>query len=107
MASSASPTTDKLDPAAPWKFPLQRFLWWDYGVKPGDKVQYAIVPVVGPDHNHLTLATTQASALTDPMTITGQATPHISAYFNKGIVAAQWVSRALASARQEAEHGRP
>ena len=89
--------TDKLNPAAPWKFPLQRFLWWDYGVKPGDKVQYAIVPVVGPDHNHLTLATTQASALTDPMTITGQATPHISAYFNKGIVAAQWVSRALAT----------
>ena len=29
------------------------------------------------------------------MTITGQSTPHISAYFNKGIVAAQWVSRAL------------
>ena len=29
------------------------------------------------------------------MTITGQRTPHVSAYFNKGIVAAQWVSRAL------------
>jgi phosphatidylserine/phosphatidylglycerophosphate/cardiolipin synthase-like enzyme len=59
-------------------------------------VQYSIVPVVGPDHNHLELATTQASGLTDTMTITGQATPHVSAYFNKGIVAAQWVSRALA-----------
>ena len=21
---------DKLDPNAPWKFPLQRFMWWDY-----------------------------------------------------------------------------
>ena len=31
------------------------------------------------------------------MTITGQASSHISAYFNKGIVSAQWVSRALAS----------
>jgi phosphatidylserine/phosphatidylglycerophosphate/cardiolipin synthase-like enzyme len=88
--------TDTLDPSAPWKFPLQRFMWWDYGVKPGDKVQYSIVPVVGPDHNHLELASAQASALTDPMTITGQATAHVSAYFNKGIVAAQWVSRALA-----------
>jgi len=35
------------------------------------------------------------------MTITGQATPRISAYFNKGIVAAQWVSRALGQTTQE------
>jgi hypothetical protein len=31
------------------------------------------------------------------LTITGQASAHISAYFNKGIVSAQWVSRALAT----------
>jgi phosphatidylserine/phosphatidylglycerophosphate/cardiolipin synthase-like enzyme len=31
------------------------------------------------------------------MTITGQATEHISAYFNRGIVASQWVSRELDS----------
>jgi phosphatidylserine/phosphatidylglycerophosphate/cardiolipin synthase-like enzyme len=31
------------------------------------------------------------------MTITGQASAHVSAYFNKGIVSAQWVSRALAA----------
>jgi len=36
---------DKLDPSAPWKFPLQRFMWWDYGVVPGNVVQYSIVPV--------------------------------------------------------------
>jgi len=88
---------DKLDPAAPWKFPVQRYMWWDYGVRPGDKVQYSVVPVVGKDHTHLELATADASALTDAMTISGQATPHVSAYFNKGIVAAQWVSRALAA----------
>ncbi len=88
---------DKLDPGAPWKFPLQRYMWWDYGVKPGDVVQYSVVPVTGPDKNHLLLATADASALTPPMTISGQATPHVSAYFNKGIVAAQWVSRALAA----------
>jgi hypothetical protein len=86
---------DKLDQAAPWKFPLQRYLWWDYGVKPGDVVQYSIVPVTGPDKDHLQLAIDDASALTDKMTISGQDTPHVSAYFNKGIVAAQWVSRAL------------
>jgi hypothetical protein len=86
---------DKLDPAAPWKFPVQRYMWWDYGVSPGDVVQYSVVPVLGPDKDHLELATAQASPLTAPMTITGQATPHVAAYFNKGIVSAQWVSRAL------------
>jgi phosphatidylserine/phosphatidylglycerophosphate/cardiolipin synthase-like enzyme len=88
---------DKLDPAAPWKHPVQRFMWWDYGVSPGDVVQYSVVPVVGPDKDHLTLSLANASALTPQMTISGQATPKVSAYFNKGIVAAQWVSRALAA----------
>ena len=94
---------DKLDPAAPWKFPLQRYMWWDYDVAPGDVVQYAVVPVVGPDKDHLQLSETDASAPTPPMTITGQATPHVSAYFNKGIVAAQWVSRALAKLGKNAK----
>jgi phosphatidylserine/phosphatidylglycerophosphate/cardiolipin synthase-like enzyme len=87
--------TDKLDPAATWKFPLQRYMWWDYLVRPGDKVQYAVVPVIGSKDN-LALDKGNASALTPEMTVTGQSTPHIAAYFNKGIVAAQWVSRALA-----------
>jgi hypothetical protein len=89
---------DKLDPAAPWKHPVQRFMWWDYGVSPGDVVQYSVVPVVGQDKDHLKLSTADASALTPPMTVSGQATPKVSAYFNKGIVAAQWVSRLLAKA---------
>jgi len=88
--------TDKLDPNAPWKHPVQRFMWWDYGVKPGQAVQYSVVPVTG-DANNLQLATASASPLTAPITISGQMSPNISAYFNKGIVAAQWVSRVLAS----------
>jgi hypothetical protein len=87
---------DKLDPANPWKHPVQRFMWWDYGVRPGDVVQYSVVPVVG-DKDHLQLSTANASALTPEMTISGQVTPKVSAFFNKGIVSAQWVSRALAS----------
>ncbi len=77
------------------KFPIQRFLWWDYYVKPDDTVQYSVVPVVGPDKDHLALAANLASPLTSQMTITGQCTPHLSVYFNKGIVASQWVSREL------------
>jgi hypothetical protein len=72
-------------------------MWWDYGVKPDDKVQYSIVPVVGKDRYSLAPDHAQASALTAEMVITGQASQHVSAHFNKGIVAAQWVSRALAA----------
>jgi phosphatidylserine/phosphatidylglycerophosphate/cardiolipin synthase-like enzyme len=87
---------EKLDPAAPWKRPLQRYMWWDYHVKPGQVVQYSIVPVVRPTAGgDLQLSTADATALTPPMTVTGQTSPHISAYFNKGIVAAQWVTRVL------------
>ena len=89
---------DKLDPKNPWKFPVQRFMWWDYSVRPGDKVQYSVVPVVGSQaQGQMARDDAHASALTAEMTITGQCTPHISAYFNKGIVAAQWVSRELES----------
>jgi hypothetical protein len=95
--------TDKLDPKNPWKFPLQRFLWWDYLVKPGDTVQYSVVPVTGPNKDSLALDKNNASPLTPAMKITGQSTPHISAYFNKGIVAAQWVSRALDAAPKDSK----
>ncbi|MBV8414234.1 MAG: hypothetical protein JO251_03385 [Verrucomicrobia bacterium] len=95
--------TDKLDPANPWKFPIQRFLWWDYFVKPGDTVQYSVVPVVGPNKDNLRLDTENASTLTPAVKISGQSSPHISAYFNKGIVAAQWVSRALAAAPKDSK----
>src|SRR6516225_7442615 len=89
--------TDKFDPNNPWKFPVQRFMWWDYSVKPGDSVQYSAVPVIGPDKDHLVLDQKNASPLVS-VKISGQCTPHISAFFNKGIVAAQWVSRALDTA---------
>jgi len=85
----------KIDPAAPWKIPVQRYMWWDYKVSPGDVVQYSIVPVTGPDKDHLQLSAADASALTDAMTISGQTTPHVAAYFNKGIVAARWVAEDL------------
>jgi phosphatidylserine/phosphatidylglycerophosphate/cardiolipin synthase-like enzyme len=87
---------EKLDPAALWKRPLQRYMWWDYHVKPGQVVRYSIIPVVRPTAGgDLQLSTADATALTPPMTVTGQTSPHISAYFNKGVVAAQWVSRVL------------
>jgi phosphatidylserine/phosphatidylglycerophosphate/cardiolipin synthase-like enzyme len=94
--------TDKLDvePTADVnkakQFPIQRFMWWDYYVKPNDTVTYSVIPVIGNSKDSLALNTALASPTTPPLQITGQCTPHLSAYFNKGIVAAQWVSRTLA-----------
>jgi hypothetical protein len=86
------------DPPPPagseWQWPLQRYIWWDYGVKSGDTVSYQVIPVIGEPGN-LKLDTPHQSTWTDPLQVTGQCTNSISAYFNKGIVAAQWVSRAL------------
>jgi phosphatidylserine/phosphatidylglycerophosphate/cardiolipin synthase-like enzyme len=96
---------DKLDPNAPWKFPVQRFMWWDYGVAPGNVVQYSVVPVCGSDKDHLALSQANASAQTPPMTITGQTSAHLSAYFNKGIVSSQWVSRVLQAVGKNAKLG--
>jgi phosphatidylserine/phosphatidylglycerophosphate/cardiolipin synthase-like enzyme len=79
----------------PWKWPIQRFLWWDYHVKPGDVVQYRVIPVCGSGPGDLKLREDLASGRTPPMTVTVQCTPHMSAYFNKGILASQWVSREL------------
>ncbi len=69
-------------------------MWWDYSVKPGDTVSYQVIPVLGTAAK-LTLDTAHASAWTDPITVSGQCSKNISVYFNKGVVASQWVSRDL------------
>jgi hypothetical protein len=97
FSDTAQPDPNASASANALKFPIQRFLWWDYFVKPGDTVQYSVVPVVGPNQNSLVLDQANASPLTAAMEVTGQSTPHISAYFNKGIIATQWVSRELAA----------
>jgi phosphatidylserine/phosphatidylglycerophosphate/cardiolipin synthase-like enzyme len=85
---------DKFPAAAPWQWPLQRYMWWDYSVQPGDTVKYQVIPVTG-SAAKLQQRENLASEWTEEMKITGQCTDHMSAYFNKGLVAAQWVSREL------------
>jgi len=80
---------------APWQWPLQRYLWWDYGVEPGDSVRYQVIPVTGADAGSLVERADLASDWTEALTITSDLTPHVSACFNKGVVASQWVSREL------------
>jgi len=76
-------------------WPIQRYQWTDYMAAPGDTLQYRVVPMVGPNKESLHADTAQASAWTPSFKLTHEMSPKISAYFNRGIVAAQWVSRRL------------
>lgn len=76
-------------------WPIQKYQWTDYLANPGDKLQYRVLPMVGPDKDHLQPNAANASEWTEEITLTHEVAPHIEAYFNRGIVAAQWVSRRL------------
>lgn len=76
-------------------WPVQKYQWVDYMANPGDRLQYRVVPMVGPDRNSLRPDTATASGWTGEITLTHEFAPKIEAYFNRGIVAAQWVSRRL------------
>src|SRR5881296_2390280 len=76
-------------------WPIQKYQWTDYMANPGDKVQYRVVPMVGPDKDNLHPDDGHASDWTKVITLTHEVTPKVEAYFNRGIVAAQWVSRRL------------
>src|ERR1700761_7166246 len=77
------------------QWPIQRFQWIDYLTKPGDHLAYRVLPMVGPDRDHLTQDQTDASDWSEEIVLSCEQSPNIGAYFNRGIVAAQWVSRRL------------
>jgi phosphatidylserine/phosphatidylglycerophosphate/cardiolipin synthase-like enzyme len=88
---TAAPGTFK--PSNVW--PIQKFMWSDYMVQPGDVVQYQVVPVTGADDNHLAEQPAMASAWSPPKTVTAQTDSDTQAFFNRGVVATQWLARKL------------
>jgi phosphatidylserine/phosphatidylglycerophosphate/cardiolipin synthase-like enzyme len=76
-------------------WPIQKYQWTDYMANPGDKVQYRVLPMVGPDKENLHPDQTTSSDWTEEITLTHEFDPKIEAYFNRGIVATQWISRRL------------
>jgi phosphatidylserine/phosphatidylglycerophosphate/cardiolipin synthase-like enzyme len=76
-------------------WPIQKYQWTDYMANPGDIIQYRVLPMVGPDKANLTPDVGNASDWTDDITLSREAEKKIEVYFNRGIVAAQWVSRRL------------
>jgi phosphatidylserine/phosphatidylglycerophosphate/cardiolipin synthase-like enzyme len=76
-------------------WPIQKYQWTDYMANPGDTLRYRVLAMIGPDKNNLRADPDNVSEWTEEITLTHQVTPRIEAYFNRGIVSAQWVSRRL------------
>src|SRR5208283_3857334 len=82
LANHVGFTVGAQPPAAgsEWQWPIQRYLWWDYLVQLNDVVSYRIIPVCGPDAQHLELSIAAATPWSDPQTISGQDGQSICAY---------------------------
>ena len=76
-------------------WPIQKYQWTDYMTNPGDKLQYRVLPMIGANKHNLRPDPDTVSDWTEEITLTHEVTLKIEAYFNRGIVAAQWVSRRL------------
>jgi len=74
--------------------PVQKFWWKDLYAKRGGTYTYRIVPMGGTPGQMLTPLAGVQPLLSTPVTLT-EKRPPFSAYFNRGIVATQALSRAL------------
>lgn len=76
-------------------WPIQKYQWTDYMANPGDELQYRVLAMVGPDKKNLQPDQDHSSDWTEPITLSHEVTPKFKVFFNRGIVASQWVSRRL------------
>ncbi|MCK4121144.1 phospholipase D-like domain-containing protein [Ralstonia nicotianae] len=76
-------------------WPIQRFTWSDNTAAGAGTVSYRIVAKLG-SAGHLTDG--EASDWSNAVAVSTGKTPGFNAYFNRGIVASQWVARELAKA---------
>jgi len=79
-------------PTTEW--PIQKYLWSDFMVNPGDVVAYRVVPMVG-SADALKEATDQASEWSQIASIGAATAGGAACFFNRGIVASQWLARLL------------
>jgi phosphatidylserine/phosphatidylglycerophosphate/cardiolipin synthase-like enzyme len=87
---SVQPGTRK--PTTEW--PIQKYLWSDFMVNPGDAVAYTAVPMIG-SADDLEEATEMASGWSHTVTIGAETAGRAACFFNRGIVASQWLARLL------------
>lgn len=83
-------TQGESQPSTVW--PVQRYIWSDYLVSEGQKVRYRVIPMTGSAGRLTKPPESQWSEWTDWVVIgTGQ-TEGFNAFFNRGIVPAQWLA---------------
>lgn len=79
-------------PTTEW--PIQKYLWSDFAVSPGDEVAYRVAPMIGPEAA-MHEAVDQGSEWSEPVAIGAVTDGRASCFFNRGIVASQWLARLL------------
>src|SRR5437016_12448919 len=78
-------------PSTEW--PIQRYIWSDYGVRAAQEVRYRATPMIGPA-GHLSMAPRAEWSRWTPWVRVGTGqTSKFEAYFHRGIVPAQWLAR--------------
>lgn len=81
-------------PSTIW--PIQRFLWRDYEVAGFNRIRYRVVPMLGSAGALQAAADDLCSDWSEWCVVGTGHTPGFDAYFNRGVVAAQWLTRRLA-----------
>lgn len=87
------PPPGTFHPSTTW--PIQRFLWSDYDAERFAFVRYRVVPMLGHVGALTPAPDDQCSDWSEWARATSGQTPGLQAHFNRGIVAAQWLSRRL------------
>jgi phosphatidylserine/phosphatidylglycerophosphate/cardiolipin synthase-like enzyme len=95
------PKTEKQVPAGTQRpstvWPIQKYMWSDYLVKPDAPVQYRVIAMCGASFDNLTEG--EASDWSDPVSLAVDKFAPIQAVFNRGVVSTQWVARQLMQAK--------
>jgi phosphatidylserine/phosphatidylglycerophosphate/cardiolipin synthase-like enzyme len=77
-------------PSTEW--PIQRFTWTDYDVNPNDSISYMVIPILW-NGTSVNKDTANGSDWSENVTVaTGK---DFEAYFNRGIISSQFMSRQL------------
>ena len=87
-----NPKPGEQRPSTDW--PIQRFVWTDYDVKFGDEPNYMVVPMLW-NGKEVQKDTGNASDWSLPVKL--QTGKDIEAYFNRGIISSQFMSRQIES----------
>lgn len=86
-------TNEKSDPGTTkpsTQWPVQKFMWNDFQVRPGDEVSYQVTSMIG---NAGSLRGGEASDWTPLQKVQASGADGMYSYFNRGVLGCQWISR--------------